>query len=125
MSKLDAYLDSVLGVADEPAQAAAPAQAQAQAIDYDQLASRVAERMAPRPADASNAGAPLHTSAGQVNPRDVTQWSHEDYERQFQLKAAVPHNRYDVRNRAFHREVRLSAEAAMARTKIQLGGRKP
>ena len=73
---------------------------------------------------ASNSGAPKATSAGEVDANDVTKWSQEDYNRQFSLKAPVPHNRYDIRNREFYREIRRSAERKMAQTKISLGGRK-
>jgi hypothetical protein len=74
-----------------------------------------------QPAPASDAGAPKSTSANETDPSNVTQWSKEDWERQFALKAPVPHNRYDIRNREFHREVRRNAEKHMANTRIALG----
>lgn len=73
---------------------------------------------------AVDAATPKATDAHEVDANDVTQWSAEDYARQFSLKAKVPHNRYDVRNREFYREIRRSAERKMAQTRIQLGGRK-
>lgn len=76
----------------------------------------------PQPPPASDAGAPKATSANETDPNNVMNWTEEDYSRQFNLKAKVPHNRYDVRNREFYREVRRNAERQMANTKIQLGG---
>lgn len=126
MADLNAYLDS-LGLGDAEA---APAQSSNQAssgFDVNALADAVAAKLSqgqqPGPEPASNTGAPMATSAGQADPSNVTQWSTEDYERQLQLKAPVPHNRYDIRNRAFYREIRLNAERHMANTRIGLGGR--
>jgi hypothetical protein len=62
---------------------------------------------------------PAGTTAGDAGA-DVTRWTHEDYERQFALKAKVPSNKYDIRNREFYREVRRRAEASMLGTRIQL-----
>lgn len=55
---------------------------------------------------------------------NVLSWSKEEYDRQFALKAKVPANKYDIRNREFHREIRRRAEAEMSKTSIYVGPNK-
>jgi len=125
-NSIGAFLDGLGLSAPESAPTAQPTQASS--VDVGALADAVAARLGQsrQPEPASNQGAPMATSSGYSDPSDVTKWSEEDYQRQFQLKAPHPGRPYDIRNRSFYREIRLNAERNMINTRIQLGGkRKP
>lgn len=76
--------------------------------------------MAEKTRSATDTPAPAgHTPS---NPGDdVTRWSPEEYQRQFQMNAPVPSNPYDIRNRSYYKEIRKRAEAQMARTSVWIG----
>lgn len=69
---------------------------------------------------ASDGGTPSATSAGTTSD-DIMRWTQEDYQRHFDMHAPYPANRYDIRNREFHKKIRIRAEAAMAKTKVYIG----
>jgi hypothetical protein len=72
-------------------------------------------------APAPGVPAPAAPNAQGETSNDIMRWTKDDYRREMDRKAAVPHDPWDIRNRPFHKAIRQQAEARLRDVRVLLG----
>lgn len=71
----------------------------------------------------STAPVPKGTDAGEASD-SVLKWSKEDLRRDMEVKAPVPNDPFDIRNKPYYQELRKRVHAQLAKTRVYIGPEK-